>query len=267
MVCALEDGMGRDSLTSSELALKSFCCTVRSRANSREANLLISHLYSWAMESGDTGKDNRKRAAAAASLDSDDYVEEPSNTDVVVGRGSAQSWRPGNVRFHDYLDQICPRYQSARSKRAKRTIVKEVYDNITASGHFVEKELSGERYIIIDEDEAMEKIACAIRYRKKRVLKAKAEMAKRHKNDEAAQRSEVEEDAKMEAAPARESHADTSVSIEPPEHAPDANDAVSTASEIFSDEDLASVLLPDMAREQELQQPQQRSTKRHNPPG
>ena len=211
-------------------------------------------------------KGNQKRAAMA-SVDPDDYVDGPSNTDVVLGRGSAQAWRPGNVRFHNYLDQIFPRYQSARTKRAKRAIVQEIYDHITASGSFLESEQSGERYIIIEEDEAKEKIGYAIRYRKKRILKAEAELARRIEEEDT-QRAEAatavaaedEEESKIAAVPARESRPGTRVA-DAPAREPSANAAAATGEiSLFSDEDLASVLFG--ARQQE-QQP----AKRQRPSG
>mmetsp|Transcript_10984 Transcript_10984/g.20921 ORF Transcript_10984/g.20921 Transcript_10984/m.20921 type:complete len:184 (+) Transcript_10984:133-684(+) len=88
--------------------------------------------------------------------------------------------------FHDYLDQIFPRYQASKTKRAKRAIVQQIYDHITTSGNFLEKEEKGARYMIIDENDAKEKIGYAIRYRKKRILKAEADLAKKIEQDDAA---------------------------------------------------------------------------------
>ena len=99
---------------------------------------------------------------------------------MILGRGSAQSWRPGNVNFHDILDQKPPRYQASPTKKGKRQIIQEIYDLIThQNGRFLEKAGDdSDQYVEVDEDTALASIGYGMRYRKKRILKAEAELAK-----------------------------------------------------------------------------------------
>ena len=156
----------------------------------RKWSCFIKALRGQTMSSYGQSANGRKRPVAARSIDPSDCVDAPTNTDVVLGQGSAQSWRPGNVRFHDLLDDFTPRYQNAGSKKAKRRIIQEIYDHVSASGRFLEKVGATDRYVEIDEDDAKVKIGYGIRYRKKRMIKAEAELAKQIKEQESLNQSE-----------------------------------------------------------------------------
>mmetsp|Transcript_26483 Transcript_26483/g.50010 ORF Transcript_26483/g.50010 Transcript_26483/m.50010 type:complete len:274 (+) Transcript_26483:64-885(+) len=121
---------------------------------------------------------SRKRAFAA-KVSVDDLIHEPSIKDVVLGRGSAQSWRPGNVYFHDLLDDSLAKYQQkGLTKKSKREIIRGVYTRIEAQGgRFLEKHSDSDQYIEVDEDAALMSIGYAMRYRKKRIRKAEADLA------------------------------------------------------------------------------------------
>ena len=117
--------------------------------------------------------------AAGAPRDTPmEWIDQPTDKDVLLGRGSAQAWRPGNVNFHNILDQYMLPYQAVRTKKAKRAIIQEIYNIITWThmGRFLDKEEAGDRYFEIEEEDAKEKIGYAIRYRKKRIMKAHADM-------------------------------------------------------------------------------------------
>ena len=134
------------------------------------------------MSHSNANPSNKRKAAAtaAASHQHEELIEEPTCKDVILGRGSAQAWRPGNSNFHDILDEWAPKYQTLQTKKAKRQALHGIYNLITQQrGRFLERASTAEdMFVEIEEDDALEKIGYAMRYRKKRILKVQAEMAK-----------------------------------------------------------------------------------------
>ena len=164
-------------------------------------------------EGSRSSRDRTSSAAASASLSSPNDVislDEITVKDVVLGRGSAHSWRPGNVNFHNILDETMSRYQTAPTKLAKRSIIQQVYNNITIQqgGRFLEKtgDENDDNFIEIEEDEALTKIGCAIRYRKKRIRKAETEMMSQ---------LEIQRAQSGQQAPAWQSNGSTAESSQP----------------------------------------------------
>ena len=190
------------------------------------------------------GEDRKPPATAASTAMTTDrneciMIREPSHGDIVLGRGSAQAWRPGNARFHELLDSVTPRYQGAKTKKAKRIIIHEIYSLLKATGRFLERSETRDGYIEIDESEAKEKIGYAIRYRKKRNLKAKAELVRQLGEETGAATVAIAPNpAKAPASFAafHERHAAVSPSV--PKRQRSASDEI----EIIAEEDLKSVL-------------------------
>ena len=82
-------------------------------------------------------------------------VDRPTDTDVVLGRGNAQAWRPGNTTFHKMLDEQAPIYHaSTTTKKAKGEIIQEIYRRITSSGRFLIRHGSTDQYQVVQESDA-----------------------------------------------------------------------------------------------------------------
>ena len=108
-------------------------------------------------------------AAAAAAI----VIQEPLDTDVILGRGSAHAWRPANVAFHRLLDQYARRYYAETStKKLKTTMIQEIYQRITAArGRFLTKATTSENaegFVSLRESDAKARISDAMRYRQRR---------------------------------------------------------------------------------------------------
>eukprot|EP00977_Amphora_coffeiformis_P001362 scaffold286_cov169-Amphora_coffeaeformis.AAC.6 len=97
---------------------------------------------------------------------------EPHNDDVVLGRGTANVWRPGNARFIRDLDRSIKRYNSCRTKKEKGSIIHELFTNVIVKGRFLCQTKEG-TFEEVDEIEAKAKISHSLRYRRNRLLSIK----------------------------------------------------------------------------------------------
>lgn len=116
---------------------------------------------------------NQAPAAAAPVI----IIQEPLETDVILGRGSAHAWRPANVAFHRLLDQYAPRYYAETStKKLKTSMIQEIYQQMAARGRFLTKAEAtadddgnaSEGFVSLRESDAKARISDAMRYRQRR---------------------------------------------------------------------------------------------------
>lgn len=110
-------------------------------------------------------KSDRKRPTTAMSSL---RVLEPFPDDVILGKGSAHAWRPGNRRFHDILDQFADTYHRATSNEEKAKIIQTVYSTLSRYGRFLVKHPEADYYVEIDERDAKRRAGQAMRYRMRR---------------------------------------------------------------------------------------------------
>ena len=94
--------------------------------------------------------------------------------DIVLGRGSSHSWRPGNALFHKVLDAYSEAYHTATKQCVKSQIVETIYEQISLWGRFLEKDPTTNIYTEIGKGSAKRRIGQAIRYRKRRVHRVPA---------------------------------------------------------------------------------------------
>ena len=83
--------------------------------------------------------------------------------DVYLGRGSYNSWRPGNIRLHNLVDRFRSQYDGAINRKTKTRIIQEIYDEISSRGRFLVKDDNTERYSMVDEALAKKKIGHTFR--------------------------------------------------------------------------------------------------------
>ena len=99
-------------------------------------------------------------------------VDEPAERDVILTRGSAHAWRPGNSAFHRLLDQHAPNYHDkSTTKKQKSQLIQSIYHQITLQmgGRFLMPlNNNPDRFVLVSENEAHAKISDAIRYRLRR---------------------------------------------------------------------------------------------------
>lgn len=100
----------------------------------------------------------------------DSLPGEPSDDDVVLGRGAANAWRPGNARFLRVLDRNIARYYSSPSKKEKGDIIQQLYWSVVPQGRFLVQTEDG-MFEPVDETAAKTKISHFLRYRRKRLSK------------------------------------------------------------------------------------------------
>ena len=60
--------------------------------------------------------------------------------DIFLGRGSSNSWRPGNTLFHRVLDSYAETYHAATEQSVKSQIVETIYETIRRWGRFLEND-------------------------------------------------------------------------------------------------------------------------------
>ena len=77
-------------------------------------------------------------------------VAEPTDDDVLLGRGPSSSRHPGNTRFHHQTLEFHSWYKQS-TKMEKQTIAKLLVDSIKSAGHrFLEKGTDGLWHEVID---------------------------------------------------------------------------------------------------------------------
>ena len=94
--------------------------------------------------------DNRGRASAPSRL-----IDRPTDTDVVLGRGNAHTWRQGNTTFHECCDEHAQTYHAdTTTKKMKGRIIQEIYNRITSTGRFLIRHDDTDNYLEVGESEA-----------------------------------------------------------------------------------------------------------------
>jgi hypothetical protein len=74
---------------------------------------------------------------------------EPSDGDVLYGRGGNANTHPGNIRFREKARELLPRY--LRSKEDKKPVSVELMESVTRDGHrFLEKSSDGKWYKVVN---------------------------------------------------------------------------------------------------------------------
>lgn len=97
----------------------------------------------------------------------------PTTNDIFLGRGTLHAKHPGNTRFYQLVDGFLDRYGKADCKNEKTDLIKDIYDEVKASGQrFLKEDPPGSGSITeVSEDEAKKKIGHTIRYRQQRLDK------------------------------------------------------------------------------------------------
>lgn len=192
--------------------------------------------------------------------------------DVILGRGSYNSWRPGHARLHVLVDRFMSQYNSAANRMIKTRIIQDIYDDLKSRGRFMAKDPDTGKYNPVSEQFAKRKIAHAFRDRRRKdrlqstpkvqgVARRSSQSTSEEENDD----EEQEEDSKMPANempepahPEPPPHGDPPSPQDPqPAPQPDSSDesapaqgqqqvegtgSPSSGSSLFSDQDLLSVL-------------------------
>ena len=148
-----------------------------------------------------------------------EHPEVEKRYNIILGRGNANSWRPGNTLLHKLLDQKMDLYHSTTQTAIKMGIVEAIYDNVKTWGRFLDKNRRTNQLVEISKPDAIKRISQAMRYRRRRLQKLGQESSSRLE--------------RPESVSLRESETQTQQSV---------RDDQETQVTIFSDEDLVSVL-------------------------
>ena len=87
---------------------------------------------------------------------------EPSEYDVVCGRGKGSYNRPGNKRFRAIAQEYVPEYLAARSRLDKSSVLNKIVHVVQENGRFL-KYSKKEGWFVISHELAREKVGHAIR--------------------------------------------------------------------------------------------------------
>lgn len=87
---------------------------------------------------------------------------QPTDLDVVCGRGKGSYNKPGNKRFRAIVKDHIPEYVAARTKFDKSTLLQKIIDTIREEARFIKQGKDGSWYEISD-DAAREKVGHTIR--------------------------------------------------------------------------------------------------------
>lgn len=108
-------------------------------------------------------------ATAIRNAGRSQYVE-PSINDILLGRGSSNSWRPGHTLMHNLVDEHLETYHSTTRRTIKGELIKMVYDRIKSTGaRFLRKVSGTDNYVEVSEAQAKEKISHTFRDRRNAV--------------------------------------------------------------------------------------------------
>lgn len=89
--------------------------------------------------------------------------DEPTDDDVLMGRGGRSNHHPGNKRYHDVMESMKPRYRAA-TKDNKPHISQELVQTVKNwGGRFLKKEDNGDRWYEVPNPVARKKAAQALR--------------------------------------------------------------------------------------------------------
>ena len=93
-------------------------------------------------------------------------VKEPTENDVIFGRGNGVACHVGNVKFRSYIWDARERYAEA-DRNDKNLVAESVCEMVTAGGgKFLVKEPNGEYWVEANERKALEKACQALREQK-----------------------------------------------------------------------------------------------------
>jgi hypothetical protein len=88
---------------------------------------------------------------------------EPTNNDVLLGRGGRSNHHPGNQRYLILKEEIQPRYQAA-TKEAKTDISQELVDRIRQDGgKFLELDKQTNQWFVVTNIKARKKASQSLR--------------------------------------------------------------------------------------------------------
>eukprot|EP00977_Amphora_coffeiformis_P008252 scaffold1853_cov185-Amphora_coffeaeformis.AAC.4 len=93
---------------------------------------------------------------------------QPTENDIILGRGVLHVEKTGNRRYYELLDAYMPLYEAANTKGGKTRIVRTIYQELESRGaRFLRKTKKTGIYIDIEPKHAKKKISHAIRYRRR----------------------------------------------------------------------------------------------------
>lgn len=98
-----------------------------------------------------------------ASQDSQMQGFTPTATDVICGRGKNVFEHEGNINFRGIVTARLPEYKAAVSKTQKSAVVSSVFDEVTIDGFFIKQNPQTERWYVVAEAAAREKISQCFR--------------------------------------------------------------------------------------------------------
>jgi hypothetical protein len=97
--------------------------------------------------------------------DHDDNNAEPTDDDVLYGKGPNMYKRPGNTWYReDHLPQYQPRYILSTTKAGKRRVAQEALDALTGTMRRMLKRNGFGGWSVASSEENMKKIMCDIRH-------------------------------------------------------------------------------------------------------
>lgn len=89
-------------------------------------------------------------------------TDQPTHTDVLLGRGVATTRHPGNRRFRSIVSEHLTLYATS-TKKQKMMISRSIVDRIREEGEFLEKRAGTSSWHAVDDRRALEKTAQALR--------------------------------------------------------------------------------------------------------
>eukprot|EP00977_Amphora_coffeiformis_P013741 scaffold3667_cov180-Amphora_coffeaeformis.AAC.2 len=107
-----------------------------------------------------------KGAITAVTARDSSVIEDPAPGDVILGRGSAHAWRPGNSFLHNLVDHFQAQYHGSSDRKTKANIINIIYGNMKESGRFLRKIRGTDYYEEVPEKTVREKIAHTLRDRR-----------------------------------------------------------------------------------------------------
>ena len=121
----------------------------------------------------------------------------PGINDVLLGRGRTHAERPANRFLHFLVAQQLPQYNATRQRSVKMKITTEIVDAITQRGRFLKYDKDKMCWIVLGKDKAREVVSQTLRNHRQQLnipnLPATAsteEAASSHSRNTGAQQSE-----------------------------------------------------------------------------
>jgi len=110
----------------------------------------------------------------------EEEISEPSQHDVLLGRGAACWNHPGNRAFREIVGKYLMPYENAKLRVEKSNIVSTILEEVRSNeGRFLKKGINSKKWHLVEQRQAVEKIGHAIRDKKAGVTKTEL-----HKSDE-----------------------------------------------------------------------------------